>query len=105
MPSNSSEIIIKGMTTAGKTFRPSDWADRLSGVFSSVGADHRMSYSPYVRPVNREGVKCVVVDKKLLQSEPTAYSFLMEFARDNDLQVVDGRRDSADAAQRTPGGN
>lgn len=50
-----------------------------------------MSYSPYVRPVTIEGVKCVVVDVKLQERAPRAYSFLMAFAQDNDLQIVDGR--------------
>lgn len=87
---DASEILIQGITSAGRTFRPSDWAERLSGVMSTFGADHRMSYSPYVRPVTVGGVKCVVVDKKLQDVEPRAYSFLLGFARDNDLQIVDG---------------
>ena len=49
-----------------------------------------MSYSPYVRPMTLEGVKCVVVDKKLEQVEAQAYRFLMGFAQDNDLQLENG---------------
>lgn len=85
----SSEIIIKGVTSAGRTFRPSDWAERLSGVLSTFGTDHRMSYSPYVKPVTLDGVRCVVVNTKLQEIEPRAYNFLLGFARDNDLQVVE----------------
>jgi hypothetical protein len=87
---SSQDVIIKGLTTAGKAFRPSDWAERLSSVLSSFGADNRMSYSPYVRPMTLEGVKCVVVDKKLEQVESQAYRFLMGFAQDNDLQLENG---------------
>jgi len=102
MPStHSSEIIIRGLTTAGRTFRPSDWSDRLSGVLSTFGADHRMSYSPYVRPVTIEGVRCVVVDKKLQEIEPMAYNFLLSFARDNDLQIVDEAKQSSEASSQT----
>lgn len=86
------EIIIQGLTSAGRAFRPSDWAERLSGVFSTFGRDHRMSYSPYVRPVTIDGVKCVVVDNKLQEAEPKAFAFLMGFAKDNGLQVLEGRR-------------
>ncbi len=86
------EMIIQGLTSAGKAFRPSDWAERLSGVLSTFGKDHRMSYSPYVRPVTIDGVKCVVVDNRLKEAEPKAHAFLMGFAKDNDLQVLDGRR-------------
>ncbi len=90
--SNPPEIIIKGLTSAGKPFRPSDWAERLCGVFSTVGKDRRMSYSPYVRPVTIDVVKCVVVGKKLNETQPRAYAFLLAFAKDNDLQLVEGRR-------------
>ena len=29
------EVFIQGITHEGKTFRPSDWAERLAGVMSS----------------------------------------------------------------------
>ncbi len=90
MKISTTDLIIKGVTTAGRKFRPSDWAERLSGVMSAFGADNRVSYSPYVRPVTLEGVGCVVVSKKLKDVDPRAYQFLLGFAHDNDLTVVDG---------------
>ncbi len=84
-----SEIIIQGVTKSGKTFRPSDWAERLSGVMSTLGADNRLNYSPYVKPMTVDGVKCVWVSKKLQEVDPRAYNFLLGFARDNELQVVE----------------
>lgn len=84
------EIVIQGLTSAGKPFRPSDWAERLAGVMSVFGADHRMSYSPYVKPITYEGARSVWVDKKLNEIEPRAYAFLLSFAKDNDLKLVDG---------------
>ncbi len=81
-------FIIIGVTNAGKRFRPSDWADRLCGVMSAFGSDHRMSYSPYVRPgCTLQGDKTVLVDARLHEVEPLAYNFMVNFARDNDLQV------------------
>jgi hypothetical protein len=35
------------------------------------------------------GVKCVVVNEALRELEPMAWDFVMNFARDNRLQVVD----------------
>lgn len=84
------DFIIMGKTTTGKTFRPGDWAERLSGVLSSFGQDNRMSYSPYVRPVTLQGVKCVAVDRNLKEVEPQGFRFLMGFAQDNELQVAEG---------------
>ncbi len=84
----SNEIVIQGVTTSGRTFRPSDWAERLSGSLSTFGEDHRMNYSPHVRPMTIDGVKCVIVEKVLQQKQPATFSFLMGFARDNDLRVI-----------------
>jgi hypothetical protein len=91
MPSESNELVIRGVTHDGKPFRPSDWAERLCGVMSAFGSDGRMQYSPYVFPVTSAGIKCVVVDKELEEIEPMAYSFLVNFARDNELQTRSGR--------------
>lgn len=86
------EIIIYGLTQGGQKFRPSDWAERLCGVMSVFGADGRLCYSQYVKPLTVDGIKCVVVDTRLQQIAPQAYHFLMGFARDNELQTRPGRR-------------
>ncbi len=85
------EFLIQGVTLDGKPFRPSDWAERLCGVMSAFGGDHRMQYSPYVHPVTAAGVRCVVVDVRLEEIEPMAYRFLLGFAKENELKTRDGR--------------
>ena len=85
------EFVITGITLDGKPFRPSDWAERLCGVMSAFGGDHRMAYSPFVHPITSNGVRCVVVDQRLETIEPMAYRFLLSFAKDNELQVRNGR--------------
>ena len=87
----SVEFVIVGLTRRGEPFRPSDWAERLCGVLSAFGGDHRMKYSPFVHPISADGVRCVVVDRRLESIEPMAYRFLLNFARDNELRVRDGR--------------
>ena len=86
-------FVILGLTEAGRPFRPSDWAERLCGVMAgfrppggSVAA--HLTYSPYVMPGWRDGVKCVSVDARLYQLDPLAYRFVAGFAADNGLQVV-----------------
>jgi Protein of unknown function (DUF3579) len=91
MSSRTDEFVIRGVTLAGKPFRPSDWAERLCGVMSAFGSDGRMQYSPYVYPVSSSGVKCVVVDARLKEVEPMAYNFLLNFAKDNELETRQGR--------------
>jgi len=85
------EFVIRGVTLDGKPFRPSDWAERLCGVMSAFGGDHRMKYSPFVHPISANGMRCVVVDIRLEELEPMAYRFLVSFARENELEVRDGR--------------
>jgi len=92
------EFFILGLTSNGKQFRPSDWAERLCGVIAcsirpdgpgSRGVNAHLGYSPYVTPTVINGAKSVVVNGKLRATEPLAYHFLVSFAKDNDLQVVD----------------
>lgn len=88
---NPYEIIIQGVTSNGRPFRPSDWAERLSGILSTFGWDQKMSYSPYVRPMNLDDIRCVAVDRQLEAINPRVFAFIMAFAKDNDLKVMDCR--------------
>jgi hypothetical protein len=88
--SESTTFVIVGLTTQGRKFRPSDWAERLCGVMSAFGTERRMKYSPYVGPGDYNGEKAVFVDGRLGEIEPMAYRFMLNFAQDNDLQIIDG---------------
>lgn len=87
------EIFIMGITREGKTFRPSDWADRLAGLMTQFrhpdcpAREPHLGYSPFCLPTTLGGVRCVVVSETLREIEPMAFDFLMGFARDNNLQV------------------
>jgi Protein of unknown function (DUF3579) len=84
----SNYYVIQGITKAGRTFRPSDWAERLCGVLGSFDADERLRYADDVQPTLIEGVRCVVIGARLTASNPDGFRFLLEFARDNDLRVL-----------------
>ena len=86
----SHSLVIVGRTHDGKKFRPSDWAERLCGVMSAFGTEKKMKYSPYVSPGEWEGDKCVFIDGALYEISPIAYRFLANFAKDNDLTLIDG---------------
>ncbi len=65
MGSAGLDVVIWGITREGRTFRPSDWAERLAGLTSAFGHDQKLSYSPFVRPVAIRGVKAVIVGQTL----------------------------------------
>jgi Protein of unknown function (DUF3579) len=89
-------VFIRGITLEGSSFRPSDWAERLAGAMSSFrpggsagGISAFIGYSPYCVPRIIGGVKGVLVNEALRGIEPMAWDFVMNFARDNQLQVAD----------------
>ena len=90
------ELLIVGVTRDGKPFRPSDWSERLAGVMSAFrptgahsGIAAFIGYSPYCVPRTVDGVKCVLVNEALRDIEVMAWDFVMNFARDNELEVRD----------------
>lgn len=80
------KIIIEGVTETGEHFRPSDWAERVSGKLSTF-KKRRIQYSPLLQPSMRGGHKCVVLDPKLKQSNPKLYESILEFATENKLKI------------------
>jgi len=96
--SENKEIVIRGITSNGRTLRPSNWAERLAGVVSQFRPqpaqlrDH-LSYSPWCMPGVDDGVKCVVVNTELQKRFPQAWEYVQQFARENDLQTYE--RDAA----------
>lgn len=92
--STAKEVFIQGITQDGRTFRPSDWAERLAGVMSQFRPGGRtpgshLSYSPWCIPTTMGNIKCVVVNRELEEYEPMAWNFVMNFAKDNGLQVAE----------------
>lgn len=89
---DSPEIVIQGVTETGEKFRPSDWAERLSGMLSVFSPDGHLAYSPFLKPIFAGGLHCVAVDRTLEQRDPAAYAYLMQFAQDNQLKLRPGRK-------------
>ncbi len=90
------QYYIQGLTLEGRTFRPSDWAERLAGAMSCfrpgggmAGIGAYIGYSPFCVPQTVNGVKCVIVSEALKGIEPMAWEVVMNFARDNHLPVVE----------------
>ncbi len=92
----ANEVIILGITQSGRAFRPSDWAERLAGVMSQFRPGgprpgSHLGYSPWCVPNSVDGVRCVIVHRDLRDYDVMAWDFCMNFAKDNDLQVLQGK--------------
>ncbi len=82
------KIRIEGVTESGEQFRPSDWAERMSGTLSTF-KNHRISYSPMLQPSVKDGNKCVLLDPALKKSNPELYQSILNFAQSNKLKICD----------------
>lgn len=92
--SKDKTIIIKGVTPQGKAFRPSDWAERMSGSMATF-KNSRIHYSPLLQPsVNHEGYKCILLDPKLKESSPQVYQAILDFAKNNHLNICNDEENS-----------
>ena len=85
-PNEPKKIIIEGVTEEGKQFRPSDWAERMSGSLCTF-RNHRIVYSPLLQPMVKGGNKCVLLDPALKETNPELYESILEFAHTNKLKV------------------
>lgn len=81
-------IVIEGITESGEVFRPSDWAERISGQLSTF-KNHRIFYSPMLRPSFKEGNRCVILDLSLKQENPDLYEHILSFAKNNKLKMTE----------------
>lgn len=88
-PNSDEKIVIEGVTGTGKKFRPSDWAERMSGKLATF-KNSRIKYSPMLQPsVNASGNKCVLLDANLKQTNPELYQSIIDFAEHNQLKICD----------------
>lgn len=86
--SSTGKIILHGITVDGSKFRPSDWAERLCGAVASYGPNRRIIFHPRVSLASINNIKCVMIDKSLETSDEMLFDFLMDFAKENKLQVT-----------------
>ncbi len=92
MKDKEPKIIIEGVTESGEQFRPSDWAERMSGQLSTFDK-HRIKYSPLLQPSMKDGHKCVIVDPNLKTSNPELYESILKFAKNNKLKICQDESD------------
>ena len=88
-PVKTVEIFVQGLTKDGKPFRPSDWVDRMCSSFATFGENRKLRYSPYLRPEVLNGVRCLAVDMKLRDVNPEGFEHVIQFADENQLNILD----------------
>lgn len=80
------KIVIEGITEEGTIFRPSDWAERVSGHLSTI-KNQRLHYSPLLKPSFKDGKRCLIIDRELQTLHPALYQHILDFAKHNKLRI------------------
>ncbi|MBI3560495.1 MAG: DUF3579 domain-containing protein [Gammaproteobacteria bacterium] len=79
--------VIYGKDAKGRPLRPSDWVERICSTFASFNEDHRLCYSPALKPGIISGEKCLLVSRQLGKTNPEICRYLSDFVTSNHLQV------------------
>lgn len=80
--------IIEGYTEEGRKFRPSDWIDRIASMMASYGTSHRLVFSELLHPELYQGQKCLIIDTRLEEVNPSMFEYVMDFVKTNKLKMT-----------------
>jgi len=67
-------------------------------MLSTFGRDQRIRYSPLLYPMTVNGVKCISLDPELQQTHPEIYAYILQWAENNRLSVIEMEIDEPKAA-------
>jgi hypothetical protein len=98
MKKKRAKILIEGITETGETFRPSDWAERVSERLSTF-RKRRIHFSPLLQPSVKNGHQCVVLDPTLKESNPALYQSILDFAASNKLKICDVEEENSSGSK------
>lgn len=80
-------VLIKGETTDGKKFRPSDWCDRLHSTLRALDPDEYEECVEYVHLVNSDKGRGILINRALQEVNPMLFKFFMSFVSNNNLNA------------------
>lgn len=80
--------IIEGITTGGRKFRPSNWAERLSELLVTIDHSGVPLYHPELRPIHRDDGQALFASHALQAEHPAVWEQISAFARLHDLRVT-----------------
>jgi len=84
----SEELLILGITTENRPFRPSDWTERICGIIAGYDSKGRWAYSELAQPIIHESKVGVKIKTALAEVNPDAYQFIIGFAQNNHLRII-----------------
>ena len=87
MQSDDRYIIVEGEAPDQAPVRPHNWAERFAGNLASYDLHLRLSFSDELVPVMINDVKCLRMDRSLVDSHPELFKDVMGFAAAHQLKI------------------
>ena len=92
--------VMAGMPENDDAFNPSAWIENLASILASFLADPRLRYAQGIQPNVVDGELCLLVATWLETSDRATYDYVMEYAKANQLRVLQDRRTGDRAIQK-----
>ncbi len=80
-------IVIEGHSSDDSPIRPHNWAERFAGNLASYGPDLRLRFSDEMTPLMKNGVKCLRMERSVLEQHPSLANSVLGFAEMYKLKV------------------
>lgn len=77
---------------SSEPFQAADWIERLAATLASFLSDSRLRYTYGVQPNVVQGELSLIVAPWLETHDRTTYDYVMAFAKDHQLRIVEDRR-------------
>lgn len=87
MSFNDRYLIVEGTSSHNADIRPHNWAERFAGNLASYDHYLRLSFSDELIPVMHNNVKCLRMDRALINSHPELFKDVMGFADAHGLKI------------------
>ncbi|MHB1085209.1 MAG: DUF3579 domain-containing protein [Thiobacillus sp.] len=92
--------VVSGVMENDDAFNPAVWIESLASILASFLADPRLRYEHGVQPNVVDGEISLLVANWLESTDPASYDYVMEFAKANQVRILQDRRTGERSIQK-----
>ncbi len=93
--------VVSSVMVNDDVFNPAVWIESLASILASFLADPRLRYEHGVQPNVVDGEISLLVANWLESTDPASYAYVMEFAKANQVRILQDRRTGERSIQKS----
>lgn len=93
--------VVSSVMVNDDAFNPAIWIESLASILASFLADPRLRYEHGVQPNVVDGEISLLVANWLESTDPASYDYVMEFAKANQVRILQDRRTGERSIQKS----